>query len=344
MIVAHASHAAVLLGDGTVLVSGGHITDQGDGRIAAFAEVYDPVTDTWTAVGEMGTARAGHSATLLLDGTVLIAGGVDPDLVPLASAELYDPDTASWTPMSSLSVPPGDHTATLLADGRVFVMGGSDPVDPGAVASPEVYDPQTRSWTRVAGPSTPRSGQTATRLVDGRVLVVGGGGEVQLAEGPAYSATTEVYDPPSGRWLGSGSMAMPRAGHSATRLPDGMVLVIGGSIGDDATARSAERYDPITGTWSRAADMPEPRTAHWARLLPNGLVLVAGGVGLGSDPPTLLSALLYDPASDAWTPTVPMAKRRTTATVLADGTVLFVGDFAGEGDRDGEVFDLYGAS
>ena len=153
-----------------------------------------------------------------------------------------------------------------------------------------MYDPRSGAWTATPNMGSPRQGQTATLLPDGRVLVVGGAGEARLEEGPAYSATAELYDPRTGRWNETESLTMARAGHTATLLPNGKVLVVGGSVGDDATARSAELYDPSSGTWTLTSSMASARTGHVATILADGKVLVAGGVGLGSDPLRLDSA------------------------------------------------------
>jgi hypothetical protein len=124
-------------------------------------------------------------------------------------------------------------------------------------------------------------------------------------------------------------MARARNGHTATLLPDGTVLVVGGAVGDDTTARSAERYDPVSGTWMTTASMAEPRTINTATLLSDGTVLVAGGVGLGSDPLRLASAELYDPVRQVWTATATMRKGRSehVAIRLLNGTVLVFGDY-----------------
>jgi N-acetylneuraminic acid mutarotase len=338
MVTPHAFHASALLLDGSVLVAGGLINDRLDGQISAFAEVYDPGSETWTSIRDMRSARFGHTATLLSDGTLLVSGGYVRGGDPLASAELYDPKTRSWVATGRMRQGRGGHTATLLADGTVLVAGSSFPSAP--TASSEVYDPVTRSWTATGKMGTSRHGQTATLLVDGRVLVVGGGDEVSLAEGPAYSPTAELYDPTSGRWTKARSMAKARAGHTATLLADGRVFVVGGSAGDDATARSAELYDPSSGTWSVAAKMRNARWSHTATLLGDGRVLVVGGFGLGSDPQRLSSAEVYDPRIDRWTDAGDMTIARSThtATMLLDGSVLVVGDYEYKSRASAELY------
>lgn len=142
--------------------------------------------------------RLGHSATLLRDGRVLVAGGSGSD-GPLASAELCDPGSRTWTATGSMTEGRYNHSATLLPDGRVLVAGGgtSSSIHPGldALASAELYDPSSGSWTLTAGMIEARYGHTAMLLRDGKVLVAGGDGGGDRLE-PLASA--ELYDPGSG--------------------------------------------------------------------------------------------------------------------------------------------------
>ena len=144
-----------------------------------------PTAGSWSETGSMITGRAEHTATLLPDGRVLVAGGVadGKEEVSLASAELYDPNTGKWSPTGSMTRPRSQHTATLLPDGRVLVAGGYCPgttkgcppgEDPdGAMAAAEIYDPGTGKWTATGDMTTQRFFHTATLLDDGKVLVAG---------------------------------------------------------------------------------------------------------------------------------------------------------------------------
>ena len=123
----------------------------------------------WKATGDLTTARAEHTATLLPDGKVLVAGGDD-----LGSAELYDPATGMWTATGSMATARVFHTATLLSDGRVLVAGGYG--ENGYLASAELYDPATGVWTATGSMATTRQWHTATLLPNGQVLVAGGRG------------------------------------------------------------------------------------------------------------------------------------------------------------------------
>jgi N-acetylneuraminic acid mutarotase len=291
----------------------------------------------WTATGAMIEARANHSATLLSDGKVLVAGGGDrggPNgKFQLASAELYDPASGTWTATGSLAQPLDGHTATLLPDGTVLVAGGGRGGDM-LYASAQLYHPASGKWTTTGSMAEARSDHTATLLPNGKVLVVGGFGADTQGTFTMQLATAELYDPASGTWSATGNLAKGRYGHTATLLPDGKVLVVGGYTRRGGLA-SAELYDPTSGTWTATGSMREGRYGHTAVLLPNGLVLVAGGFGHGHPEigRNLVSAELYDPGTGSWSATGAMIGRREyeydgrldTATLLLDGKVLVAG-------------------
>ena len=271
-------HTATLLPNGTVLLAGGFINDVWDDYLDSTSDngagLYDSATGVWSGTGNMTANRGDHTATLLANGKVLIAGGADPDPTGtgLASAELYDPSTGTFTQTGSMAVGRYLHTATLLQNGKVLIVGGvltstSDPV-----ATAEVYDPATGIFTMAGAMATAREQHTATLLADGRVLIVGG--TTSTGTGDLHrTATAEVYDPSTGSFSVTGSMAEARTFHTATLLPSGKVLVAGGG-NENSTA---EVYDPATGSFSITGGMEIGRSGHTATLLPNGSVLVAGG-------------------------------------------------------------------
>jgi len=215
-----------------------------------------------------------------------------PTVAPSASPTPPSPATApAWTATGNMIEPRTGHTATLLADGRVLVAGGGGSV---TLATAELYDPGTGSWTATGSMSGGRILHTATLLPDGKVLVAGGADSIGETSVNAL-ASAELYDPSTGSWTATGNMTQPRARHTATLLPDGKVLVVGGSGSGSGTDSliSAELYDPSTGSWTATGNLNEARTYHTATLLPDGKVLVAGGHG--SSGPLMASAELYDP-------------------------------------------------
>ena len=257
-----------------------------------------PASGTWTATGSMGTARYEHTATLLPNGKVLVAGGYNGPA--LSSAELYDPASGTWTATGSMGTARGEHTATLLPSGKVLVAGGFDLSN--ALSSAELYDPVTGTWTATGSMSTARYDHTATLLPNGQALVAAG---TDSDFRPLRSA--ELYDPASGTWSATGSMGTARFDHTATLLPSGEVLVAGGYNFNDGYLSSAELYDPASGTWSATGGMGTARAQHTATLLPNGKVLVAGG----SNGVALSSAELYVSDGGGELTLVSAASRKT---------------------------------
>ena len=189
-------HKAVLLRDGRVLVIGGGDRRRGHRWNAiASSELYDPATDRWTQTGDMGQRRASPTATLLQDGRVLVAGGLDADTRSLASAEVYDPGTGTWSAVSDMIHRRAFHTAVLLADGTVLVAGGNVDEESG-ISYAEVFDPRSGAWSAVGELDAVRLSHSMVSIPGGRVVVFGGS---DTPDGSGHS-TSEVYDPVTGRW------------------------------------------------------------------------------------------------------------------------------------------------
>ena len=285
LTIARTNYTATLLPNGKVLVAGGInsvLSAYGPFQFVASAEIYDPVAGTWTSAGSMTYARHYHTATLLPNGTVLVAGGQGAVSTTLNSAEIYDPVAGTWRLAGNMTSVRLKHTATLLANGTVLVAGGSGTYDAEAQSSAEIYDPATGLWAPTGSMAAARQLHTATSLPNGTVLVTGGGLNTIIGGGvsPVLSSA-EIYDPSAGTWSSAGNMITARFRHAATLLPNGRVLVTGGCCDGAANSLSnAEIYDSVAGTWAATASMTTARQDHSVTLLLDGTVLIAGGSGV----------------------------------------------------------------
>jgi hypothetical protein len=330
---------------------------------AAVPEASPTPVGSWALTGNMPSSHVHHTATVLPNGKVLVAGGFSSSCcTPVNTAALYDPSTRTWANTGSLATLRYHHTATLLNSGMVLVVGGTS--DTAFLASAELYDPATGEWTETDSLTQGRRRHMATLLADGRVLVAGG--EVSST----VIASAEIYDPATGAWTDTGSMKEVRRWATMTLLPNGEVLVTGGGslTGEHATA---ELFDPATGTWDYAAPMSQTRVAHSATLLLDGTVLVTNYSSLGlateryhfdtntwspagsltQSPSDIAQAVLlpsgkvllagfafgetqlYDPASGSWSDTGTLVQTRNgfTLSLLPNGKALVTGGFCNFG-------------
>ncbi|MET0502941.1 MAG: kelch repeat-containing protein [Candidatus Binatia bacterium] len=281
--------------------------------------------------GSLNIPVSDHTATLLPNGKVLVVGGASEKFGFHDTAELYDPATGTWNLTGSLSEFRAEHTATLLPDGKVLVAGGAGYDLP--IESAELYDSNTGTWSSTNNLIAARYGHTATLLLNGNVLIAGGA--INNDDPPSALVDTELYDPANGTWSGTGSLNTERYRHTATRLPDGKVLVAGGYNSSFLSLNGAEVYDPATGTWSGTGTLNTNRTDHTATLLPNGNVLVAGGYNVsGNRFSPLTNSELYDPVTGTWSATgaLSVARSNHTATLLPNGKVLVAG---------GEIYGVF---
>jgi large repetitive protein len=261
--------------------------------------------------------------------------GVTDSLGSFSTATAAVTVVDGWSAVGMMSTPRDRHTATLLPSGKVLVAGSGTQY--GMENSAELYDPALGTWTPTGSLLTGRYYHTATLLSSGQVLAAGG---ETTGTSAGSGASAELYDVASGTWSATGSMTSQRVSHTATLLPSGKVLAVGGCCAANNQAfASAEVYDPATGLWSATGSLAVGRSNHTATLLPTGKVLVAGGTGQAGE---LGGSELYDPATGAWTltGTLNAARASHSAVLLASGQVLVLGGLAQGGlTASAELYD-----
>lgn len=320
------TYSITRLHNGKILAAGGN-----DGvNCLSSAEIYDPSTGMWTLTSSMPYARAHHCAEMLPDGRVLIAGGLNSGGL-LASAVIYNPASGTWSTTGPLSTARAGLASTVLNNGKVLAIGGwvYASGDSYASAACELYDPAAGIWSPTGSLQTARmwsgSSSAAIRLFNGKVLITGG-----MPQGVTFTnfSSTELYDPGTGLWSYTGSMAVGRRhSFSLTLLPNGKVLVAGGVLDwNGPHTNKAELYNPATGLWTPVTNMPAARADHSATLLANGKVLITGGSETLTSSP-LNTALLYNPETSVWTNTgtsMMECRKNNSSVRLLNNTVLVV--------------------
>lgn len=327
-------HTASLLKDGTVLIAGGMKQDLVSGNpILSSSEVFNPLTGLFVSTSStMTEMRAFHTATLLHDDNVLIAGGTAGS----NTAELYNVETGKFEMLNGqmATARVGGHTATLLHDGTVLIAGGADG-DMDVLSTAEIYDPFTMTFIETQGNmTTPRTSHTAVLLHDGRVFICGGSQTFTIS---TTLSSAELYDPVSRIFIPvSSSMTSTRTLHSATLIHDGKVLIAGGENAMEQILTSAEVFTPSTESFNSVSGdlLSAPRAYHTSIDLDNGKIMLIGGDA--SREKTNASYDIYDPILDRFTLAGSMnfARRGHTSTLLRNGTILVTGgDFFSIGSR-----------
>ena len=328
---------ATLLNSGRVLIVGGQVmTTAEGGRTTAAVEIFDPATARFSNAASLGSARAGHVAVLMKDGRVLVAGGyTGVGIGVIGTAEIYDPVTDSWQLIAPLNSSRAQAAALRLPNGKVLVLGGglgaSSAGSQTGLVEAEIFDASAGQWSSAGEMAFGRPNYpTATLLRDGRVLVVGGRDLWRSVDERVENS--EIYDPIANRWCSAqiNARSGARQSHSATLLPDGRVLVAGGTQAHVAVSY-ADLYDPARDSWTGVPNMSEARCGQAGVSLPSGAVLVIGS-NCGW-PDQSASNEVFEPWANRWVPADSLSVPRgmIQAVVLPDGSIIALGGMAPPG-------------
>mgnify|MGYP001358622241 CR=1 FL=1 len=306
--------------------------------------------------GPLQLPRYEHTATLLQDGNVLLAGGLDINGVGIGNGELYNPSTDSWSLTGMMSAARGNYDTTLLPDGRVLAVAGKSS-ELGNIGSTEAYNPATNQWNWLAADGLTRNAHQVTLLPNGLVMISGGllihkrgtfSAYKTIATDKIETTSVQHFDMVTGKTTEATPLTHARKEHRSLLLADGRVLIIGGLVNETVdgpnidSLNSTEIYDHASDSWSLGAVMTQGRGLHTATTLPDGKILVTGGLNTARQP--LNSAELYDQTTDSWAPVGSMSQARDghTATLLSDARVLVVGGngtSAGLSLTSAEIYD-----
>jgi hypothetical protein len=243
-----------------------------------------------TEFGALSAPTMGHSATLLMDGRVLVVADT-------GRSELFNPTTNTWSLTGSMMVGSSGHTATSLANGKVLVVGGMVQTGPQTVAPSaraELFDPVLGAWSGTGSLTTGRVQHTAGLMNDGSVLVIGGANTSARSVATRY-ASVETYNPVLGTWSSGAALPATRSEHTASVLPSGDVLVLGGIVTASTATVDCLRLPVASSIWVSCADMPNVRAGHAASMLADGRIFISGGAAsIAAFEP------LYDPVNNSW--------------------------------------------
>lgn len=283
-----------------------------------------PPSGSIESLHDMPMSRAAHSASLLKDGRVLIAGGcvaTGCEEGITNTALLFNPKTDRFTSTSNLREARVGHREVPLLDGSILIIGGW--ARDGATASIEHFDPTTGRFSVHGQLLDARDGFSATPLLDGTILIAGGyAGTMQR------KASAEIYDPRTRRSTAVSDMTTPRMAHTSTLLPDGRVLIVGGSSGRGRLSDSIEIYDPTTRTFSDGGTLRNARHKH-AAIRVGDDVLIIGGAGVDEYSAQFSDTELWRNGAKQTLPGPAMQDGRykflDSVVALGDGTALVAG-------------------
>ncbi len=311
--MARQRQTATLLADGKVLLSGG---EGSAGYPITTAELFDPSDSTFSPnLLDLAFERFFPTATFIQGGKVIFAGGLTQ------TVEVYDPSSSAFSYYGSSTYGHYCSSTTLLANGKIVFAGGYDLSAEFLSTVVESYDSATGiPLPDLAYLNSTRVYHSATLLPSGKVLFAGGNGASGLLP---VALNAELYDPDTNTVVRIASgLNTARKGHTATLLPSGQALIVGGS-GASGYLTSAELYTPPAGSFANAVIMTTARQQHTATPLPNGKILLAGGYNGGP----LNSSELYDPTTGTRVATgnLSTARFNHSSTLLSNGKVLMIG-------------------
>jgi len=236
---------------------------------------------------------------------------------------LIDP---TWFGIQGMNNARVQATLTVLPSGQVLVAGGYSGA--AALNTAELYDPNAGTWTLINTMNSARYAHTATLLLNGQVLVVGGNSGTPAA--PNAIANAELYNPVTGNWTPTTALTAAAMQHTATLLPSGNVLVVGGNSGAAALA-TGYVYNPNTTLWTAVGNnLPVGVYNHAATVIATNQVLISGGQNTAGTSQT--QSEIYDPVANTFAATTGAMNAARANHVLvrySTGTVLAAGGFAG---------------
>ncbi|MGC1614943.1 MAG: kelch repeat-containing protein [Candidatus Acidiferrum sp.] len=320
---ARSNHVAVALPNSDVLVAGG--TPSPSINATATAEIFTGSQFT-LLTAPMNSARSSFTGTLLGNGSVLLAGGINAGGDSVNSVETYI-NGVFFADSNTMSVPRDSHTATLLPSGDVLIAGGENGAG-NVLNTAEIYHVADGTFSAPITMSSAHVNHTATLFtrgpLQGKVLIVGG--FVRPLDAIVPTTAAEIYDPVANTFTATGSLNVARADHVAVLLPNGKVLIAGGTNASSQAEASAELYDPVAQTFSLTGPLGFAESNPTATLLPNGQVLVFGGTGTAGQSN---QAQMYNPGTGTFSTILGMVSTRADFPVvtLSDGTLLITGGF-----------------